>query len=209
MRVRVVVATTKVHIFKQITTARKTMMMQIKLLLLPQRYIFSSKSQHNLMVEHNVKKLLLLPQRYIFSSKSQPITYNFNSTNCCCCYHKGTYFQANHNYIHRPAVSLQVVVATTKVHIFKQITTRLENIYRISLLLLLPQRYIFSSKSQQPRHIRLKKRRCCCYHKGTYFQANHNNFSSKSQIELTTNHITHFHAFNSLYIFMRITRSFD
>ena len=44
--------------------------------------------------------------------------------------------------------SSDVVVATTKVHIFKQITTIMYNIYSGKKLLLLPQRYIFSSKSQ-------------------------------------------------------------
>ena len=42
-----------------------------------------------------------------------------------------------------------VVVATTKVRIFKQITTGLKRISLLILLLLLPQRYVFSSKSQQ------------------------------------------------------------
>ncbi|EEX17039.1 hypothetical protein HMPREF0973_03105, partial [Prevotella veroralis F0319] len=66
---------------------------------------------------------MLLPQRYIFSSKSQ-LTFRQCSTACsCCCYHKGTYFQANHN-------------RSTTCH------------FNVKLLLL-PQRYIFSSKSQQ------------------------------------------------------------
>ena len=42
---------------------------------------------------------------------------------CCCCYHKGTYFQANHNWLKKLYVKQIVVVATTKVRIFKQITT--------------------------------------------------------------------------------------
>ena len=42
-----------------------------------------------------------------------------------------------------------VVVATAKVQIFKQITTRLPVAYLALVLLLLPQRYKFSSKSQQ------------------------------------------------------------
>ena len=67
----------------------------------------------------------------------------------CCCYHKGTYFQANHNQIIRNAVNLCVVVATTKVRIFKQITTRLKDARAYVKLLLLPQRYVFSSKSQR------------------------------------------------------------
>ena len=42
----------------------------------------------------------------------------------CCCYHKGTYFQANHNGWKPGAAHFWVVVATTKVRIFKQITTQ-------------------------------------------------------------------------------------
>ena len=146
--VTVVVATTKVHIFKQITTIADRKQSDTKLLLLPQRYIFSSKSQ-------------------------LPVSRNVSSYRCCC-YHKGTYFQANHNRyktLHLPGT---VVVATTKVHIFKQITTKIIiNAHNMSLLLL-PQRYIFSSKSQLKEQSQKLSPGCCCYHKGTYFQANHN-----------------------------------
>ena len=70
----------------------------------------------------------------------------------CYCYHKGTYFQANHNHHLYRCDRHDVVIATTKVRIFKQITTvELE----------------FCSISS-----------CYCYHKGTYFQANHNIGSS-------------------------------
>lgn len=41
----------------------------------------------------------------------------------CCCYHKGTYFQANHNRFPLQTLQVSVVVATTNVRIFKQITT--------------------------------------------------------------------------------------
>ena len=93
-------------------------------------------------------ELLLLPQRYVFSSKSQLMWLRSVHVSSCCCYHKGTYFQANHNpYAFNPATS-EVVVATTKVRIFKQITT----VNQFS------RNWIC----------------CCCYHKGTYFQANHN-----------------------------------
>ena len=93
----VVVATTKVRIFKQITTLPVEQFNNVKLLLLPQRYVFSSKSQHQ--IEEELWK------------------------DCCCCYHKGTYFQANHNTYKIQSVLAPVVVATTKVRIFKQITT--------------------------------------------------------------------------------------
>ena len=66
----------------------------------------------------------------------------------CCCYHKGTYFQANHNNFEICCSNFLVVVATTKVRIFKQITTFSDVDAFSAPLLLLPQRYVFSSKSQ-------------------------------------------------------------
>ena len=92
----------------------------------------------------------------------------------CCCYHKGTYFQANHNPAYDALISGQVVVATTKVRIFKQITTDVVAGSNKNQLLLLPQRYVFSSKSQLTLYVNYGYTGCCCYHKGTYFQANHN-----------------------------------
>ena len=117
--------------------------------------------------------LLLLPQRYKFSSKSQPVCKSMAVPWGCCCYRKGTNFQANHNLSCHTLVPNQllllpqrykfssksqpgfaawaakvVVVATAKVQIFKQITT--------------------ASGSFR------KAAGCCCYRKGTNFQANHN-----------------------------------
>ena len=68
----------------------------------------------------------------------------------CCCfrYHKGTDFQANHNHSVLTNLVTLVVLDTTKVQIFKQITTR-----------------GFSVE---------KELGCFRYHKGTDFQANHN-----------------------------------
>ena len=94
--IAVVVATTKVHIFKQITTTQNHYANGQQLLLLPQRYVFSSKSQLNEVINNKRMELLLLPQRYVFSSKSQ---------------HKNV-----------PSFNSRVVVATTKVRILKQIT---------------------------------------------------------------------------------------
>ena len=169
------------------------------LLLLPQRYVFSSKSQleqtdsfEPVVVVATTKvrifkqittddsftykaaSLLLLPQRYVFSSKSQQNVKRGQEEMRCCCYHKGTYFQANHNKMQAKTASLSVVVATTKVRIFKQITTAMDRNRLHMSLLLLPQRYVFSSKSQRVVGIIINASSCCCYHKGTYFQANHN-----------------------------------
>ncbi len=118
----VVVATTKVQIFKQITT------------------------HPHIIVGRQL--LLLLPQRYKFSSKSQLVGNPFRRLLGCCCYHKGTNFQANHNWCTIPHQPPCVVVATTKVQIFKQITTKKQPAICQIQLLLLPQRYKFSSKSQ-------------------------------------------------------------
>ena len=72
VKLRVVVDTTKVRIFKQITTVQEESAKRVQLLLIPQRYEFSSKSQ---------------------------LDDNFT-------------------------IQCSVVVDTTKVRIFKQITTR-------------------------------------------------------------------------------------
>ena len=93
----VVADTTKVRIFKQITT------------------YFD--------LEHYELMLLLIPQRYEFSSKSQLQCCYFNYWCCCCWYHKGTNFQANHNVMVSCLRLHSVVADTTKVRIFKQITT--------------------------------------------------------------------------------------
>ena len=78
------------------------------------------------------------------------------TTNCemygkdmsCFRYHKGTDFQANHNTPCFGWFIWLVVLDTTKVQIFKQITTG--------------EKVRFGSES------------CFRYHKGTDFQANHN-----------------------------------
>ena len=92
----------------------------------------------------------------------------------CCWYHKGTNFQANHNIDWLPRSRLFVVADTTKVRIFKQITTNSGSLTGGVLLLLIPQRYEFSSKSQPGALGQAASSGCCWYHKGTNFQANHN-----------------------------------
>ena len=83
----------------------------------------------------------------IFKQITTPFQYIF-FTLCCFRYHKGTDFQANHNIAELVQSSTAVVLDTTKVQIFKQITTGLLSKVGIS--------------------------GCFRYHKGTDFQANHN-----------------------------------
>ena len=172
-RYRVVVATAKVQIFKQITTATNL------------HILFYScccyRKGTNFQANHNLSEkpcdsdmLLLLPQRYKFSSKSQLLFTRLRIVVCCCCYRKGTNFQANHNLKSCQRYGAQVVVATAKVQIFKQITTLERGGGKHVALLLLPQRYKFSSKSQLAVSSNRSIPCCCCYRKGTNFQANHN-----------------------------------
>ena len=120
---RVVLDTTKVQIFKQITTICREV--------------------------YHCRMLFQIPQRYRFSSKSQRVPISAITKGCCFRYHKGTDFQANHNYNTLP--------------------------YLLPQLFQIPQRYRFSSKSQRIRAAYNKSKSCFRYHKGTDFQANHNN----------------------------------
>ena len=117
---------------------------------------------------------MLIPQRYEFSSKSQLMWTSLLRHSRCCWYHKGTNFQANHNVLFLLWIWKKVVADTTKVRIFKQITTSRRTCISESRLLLIPQRYEFSSKSQRTAIKMISFLRCCWYHKGTNFQANHN-----------------------------------
>ena len=143
-------------------------------------FYFSSTTLYCTYYQHFVRfLLLLLPQRYEFSSKSQPLFLRLIFFSCCCCYRKGTNFQANHNPCKPDIFEKTVVVATAKVRIFKQITTLRFSEKIVGGLLLLPQRYEFSSKSQLNRKYTKPIIRCCCYRKGTNFQANHNGVCHK------------------------------
>ena len=166
---------------------------------IPQRYRFSSKSQQwqtvrsqqsscfryhkgtDFQANHNILKgyrlacqLFQIPQRYRFSSKSQLSGKSLSAWTSCFRYHKGTDFQANHNSKLKYKRNILVVLDTTKVQIFKQITTVKEHGIVMCMLFQIPQRYRFSSKSQRFNVPESRKSSCFRYHKGTDFQANHN-----------------------------------
>ena len=136
-----------------------------------------------------ISVLFQIPQRYRFSSKSQQQAIVPLSRQCCFRYHKGTDFQANHNLLLTYISQSKVVLDTTKVQIFKQITTSAHMSKPLSKLFQIPQRYRFSSKSQ-PCFCSSYTAFCCFrYHKGTDFQANHNHvqcFNNTHQVVLDT-----------------------
>ena len=123
--------------------------------MLPQRYKFSSKSQRSDNTVH--KRLVVVATAKVQIFKQITTKVFASRSKCgCCCYRKGTNFQANHNEL--PDIRRQpaVVVATAKVQIFKQITTR---------------------QCKDSTFVS-----CCCYRKGTNFQANHNSFTGVSHL---------------------------
>ena len=197
--ISVVVDTTKVRFFKQITTRPRIGIFLTWLLLTPQRYDFSSKSQLAYKLEqlnkcccwhhkgtifqanHNCHWVMITNVTVVVDTTKvrffKQITTAFldNKTiHCCCWHHKGTIFQANHNCARIRTYSTCVVVDTTKVRFFKQITTGDSIKKDFYGLLLTPQRYDFSSKSQQRQSSTSLMKGCCWHHKGTIFQANHN-----------------------------------
>ena len=203
----VVLDTTKVQIFKQITTQNLQIHFQRALFQIPQRYRFSSKSQQSegqskcfVVVLDTTKvqifkqittqydnyytacMLFQISQRYRFSSKSQHIALSLQIITCCFRYHKGTDFQANHNYSLVDIMDCSVVLDTTKVQIFKQITTR---------------------GCQGGKIIR-----CFRYHKGTDFQANHNRNKREKQdvqVVLDTTKVQIFKQITTDRIFLNAT----
>ena len=92
----------------------------------------------------------------------------------CCLPYKGTNFSANHNQKFVFRFSKKDVVYPTKVRIFQQITTVLQNYKQFSKMLFTLQRYEFFSKSQLSVITRVPSSRCCLPYKGTNFSANHN-----------------------------------
>ena len=173
LRLHVVLDTTKVQIFKQITTTQSVQGFSLTLFQIPQRYRFSSKSQllidsllrshrcfryhkgtdfqanHNRhLCTHTSLRVVLDTTKVQIFKQITTICYLFYFDSSCFRYHKGTDFQANHNTIRSHGVYYKVVLDTTKVQIFKQITT-------------------YGNGS--PTYLG-----CFRYHKGTDFQANHN-----------------------------------
>ena len=170
---QVVLDTTKVQIFKQITTVRVPSGLCLRCF----RYHKGTDFQAN----HNWCDKLWYWRAVVLDTTKVQIFKQITTQYCtlsatlgCFRYHKGTDFQANHNKKIANDAAERVVLDTTKVQIFKQITTFLRLICNGRQLFQIPQRYRFSSKSQLINPETKERVRCFRYHKGTDFQANHN-----------------------------------
>ena len=149
----------KVQIWKQITTASISHSPNVLLFLIVQRYKFESKSQldgcrragdgavpnsskvqiwKQITTDAEVSPaaawLFLIVQRYKFESKSQP-SRALSETSWA-------------------------VPNSSKVQIWKQITTQFQNCFLLILLFLIVQRYKFESKSQRSVELVPRKHGC-------------------------------------------------
>ena len=118
----VVLDTTKVLIFKQITTLK----LFLPLILGCFRYHKGTDFQanHNRVHDWTLEHAVVLDTTKVLIFKQ--ITTNsrrLRHRTSCFRYHKGTDFQANHNKKRYSRTLERVVLDTTKVLIFKQITT--------------------------------------------------------------------------------------
>ena len=118
----VVIDTTKVQIFKQITTDNGGYADAKRCY----RYHKGTDFQAN----HNILKYPHLSYFVVIDTTKVQIFkqitthyYSYQKLFCCYRYHKGTDFQANHNNFTLSNINSWVVIDTTKVQIFKQITT--------------------------------------------------------------------------------------
>ena len=139
--------TTKIEIFKQITTPALSAFNQIGC-------VWYHKDR-NFQANHNQLMYVLMISQVVFDTTKIEIFKQITTKvlvisviSGCVWYHKDRNFQANHNSVLLLVSLLVVVFDTTKIEIFKQITTRPLIITSI--------------------------RGCVWYHKDRNFQANHN-----------------------------------
>ena len=118
----VVLDTTKVQIFKQITTRRSQKCFFARCFRYHKGTDF--QANHNICLERLTAIGVVLDTTKVQIFKQITTKLNEeNTTICCFRYHKGTDFQANHNNKDMHIMKIRVVLDTTKVQIFKQITT--------------------------------------------------------------------------------------
>ena len=135
----VVIDTTKVRLFKQITTLWENHRHNIRCYWYHKGKTFQANHNCAINLIESVTVVIDTTKVRLFKQ----ITTNNPCVSCCkCCYwyHKGKTFQANHNYDGDLKINNEVVIDTTKVRLFKQITTRARVTTFPVMLLLIPQR---------------------------------------------------------------------
>ena len=135
----VVIDTTKVRLFKQITTLAEHSINDRCCYWYHKGKTF--QANHNIMSYIHVSRCVVIDTTKVRLFKQITTTcLRKSSIYCCYWYHKGKTFQANHNHHLRSRPQRPVVIDTTKVRLFKQITTHWRHGNGRYLLLLIPQR---------------------------------------------------------------------
>ena len=135
----VVIDTTKVRLFKQITTEVTRHICKLSCYWYHKGKTF--QANHNSFRLLQTKKGVVIDTTKVRLFKQITTFYKFlNILICCYWYHKGKTFQANHNLLPYNLLKELVVIDTTKVRLFKQITTWFERQKKADELLLIPQR---------------------------------------------------------------------
>ena len=145
----IVLATAKIHILKQFTTSTRVHPLHYRLCLLLQRYTFWSNSQLAFLKLH-VKSIVLATAKIHILKQFTTVTTGVRIENDCACYCKDTHFEAIHNSTRLNISAFKIVLATAKIHILKQFTTKPGRVLVLGELCLLLQRYTFWSNSQPP-----------------------------------------------------------
>ena len=135
----VVIDTTKVRLFKQITT-------DFLIFHLNSSCYWYHKGK-TFQANHNTQKRAVLLTSVVIDTTKVRLFKQITTEDelqaaidGCYWYHKGKTFQANHNTLATPRGRRQVVIDTTKVRLFKQITTMRRKSPTRRMLLLIPQR---------------------------------------------------------------------
>ena len=114
----------KIYIWKQITTLILITLLELKLLMILQRYTFGSKSQHNKVNPRHYLVAYDIAKIYIWK---QITTKRPEGSLICSClwYCKDIHLEANHNRGEQGLQGVQVAYDIAKIYIWKQITTRI------------------------------------------------------------------------------------
>ena len=135
----VVIDTTKVRLFKQITTRIRLMLRLVSCYWYHKGKTF--QANHNLFLNIQILSFVVIDTTKVRLFKQITTVWKSSTLiGCCYWYHKGKTFQANHNTGKDLILGSFVVIDTTKVRLFKQITTSCRRWLYEWRLLLIPQR---------------------------------------------------------------------
>ena len=169
----IVLATAKIHILKQFTTRPDRSNAIIQLCLLLQRYTFWSNSQRFHRKSSEACIVLATAKIHILKQFTT-LNYSYYIFKLLCLLLQRYTFWSNSQRRGIKIATPKIVLATAKIHILKQFTTKNRSVLLPVILCLLLQRYTFWSNSQHVSRRKFRTWHCACYCKDTHFEAIHN-----------------------------------